>query len=69
MTRQTNDANVVAEILTAKLRANAHLSREVEYLLFHFEVTERLPQLASLRRQRIEIPCGRQLDRFHVEFG
>ena len=41
MARQADDAHVVAEVLAAKLRTDAHALRQRVHLLFQAQVSER----------------------------
>jgi hypothetical protein len=59
----------VTEIFAAELRADAERLRHLVDFLLHLEITEGIAIRRTLRRQRIEIACGRQLHRLHAELG
>ncbi|CEG07439.1 hypothetical protein BN961_00829 [Afipia felis] len=65
MARQPDHAHVVAEILAAELRADAHRLRHLPDFLLHLEIAEGVRVLAALGRQRIEIAGGSELHRLH----
>jgi len=66
---EPDDAHVVAEILSAELRADAERLRELEHLLLHREVAEGVAVLRALRRQLVEIFGRGELHRLHRELG
>ena len=56
MTRQANHAHVMAEVLAAKLRANAEFLAHFQNLLFHLQVAEGPAVVIALGGQGIEVP-------------
>ena len=69
MTRQADDADIVAEILAAELRTDPHLTGQLQNRLFHFEIAERLAVFVAVCGQIVEITRAGELDRFQVELG
>jgi hypothetical protein len=69
VTRQADDAHVVAEILAAELRADAERLRHSVNFLLHRQITEGATVLGAIGRQFIEIVAGRELQRLHRHFG
>ncbi len=69
MPRQADHAHVVAEILAAELRADAHLLRQLVDFLFHRDVAEGVRVVAAGRRQFVVVARRGELDRLEVEFG
>ena len=67
--RQAYDAHVVAEVLAAELRSDAHRSRHLVHLFLHLEVPEAAPVFVASRRERVEVFRRRQLDRLQRELG
>ena len=67
MPGEADDADVVAEVFAAELRADADVPGHFEHLLLHADVAECMRGLAALGRQRIEILGGRQLARFEAQ--
>ncbi len=61
MTREADNADVMAEVLTAELSANAGVLRELEDLGFKVEITERVPRCRAGRWQRVEVVGARKL--------
>ncbi len=57
MAWQTDNTNVVAEILAAELRADTKRLGQFVNLSFHFQITESMARLGTLRWQTIEIAC------------
>jgi hypothetical protein len=66
---QADDADIVAEIFAAELRADADALGHFQHAGFHFEIAKRVAGLAALRRQFVQ-PLGRtQLHRLQIHFG
>src|SRR4051812_12756902 len=65
MSRQPDDAHVVAEVLAAELRADAERLRQLEHALFELEVTEPMTGHITARGQRVEITRTRVLRGFN----
>ena len=66
MARQADDANVVAEILAAELRADAERLREQMDLALHLDVAKTRPVLRALHGQGVEVTRGSELHRLQV---
>ena len=66
--RQPDDANVVAEIFAAELRADAERLRHLLDLALHVPVAEGVAVLGAVLRQRVVIFAGGELDRLHGHF-
>ncbi len=64
-----NDADVVAEVLTAELCADADLLRELEDLLLEFVIAEAAARDGAFGGQFVEIVRRRVLRRLHRELG
>ncbi len=60
--RQADDAHVVAEILAAELRADAHGAGELQHLGLEAAVAEGLAAAVALGRQVVEIARAGELD-------
>ena len=69
VTSQADDPDVVAEILTAELCANAEALRHLVDLGLEFEIAESLAVLVAARRQGIEVTAARELHHLHGELG
>ncbi len=67
--RQADHAHVVAEILSAELRADAERLRHLQDLLLHLEIAEGVAVGRALRRQRVEIARRSELHRLHRQLG
>ena len=61
MTRETNDAHIVAEILSSELGPDADFATQLEYLLLHIEIPEGLPVLVAFCRKAVEVAGARKL--------
>ena len=55
MAGETDDANIVAEVLATELCSDADLAGEIENLLFPLEITEAMASLGTLGGERIEV--------------
>mmetsp|Transcript_25535 Transcript_25535/g.64791 ORF Transcript_25535/g.64791 Transcript_25535/m.64791 type:complete len:514 (-) Transcript_25535:434-1975(-) len=66
---QAHDAHVVAEVLAAKLCADAHLARDVQDLGLPVQVAERPPARVAAGGQPVKVPGRRQLDHLEVVLG
>jgi len=53
--RQANDADVMAEIFAAELRADAERLRQLMDFSFHFEIAESMSGFGTLGRQAVQI--------------
>jgi len=53
VTRQSDHANVVSEIFTAKLRAQSELLRRFQQFLLQCGIAKRLTVLVAFRWQRV----------------
>ncbi len=62
-------AHVVAEILAAELRADAHLARELQHLLLHLAVADGHALVVALARQVVEVARRGELHRLEVHLG
>ena len=62
-------AHVVAEILAAELRADAHLAGELQHLLLHLAVADGHALVVALARQVVEIARRGELHRLEVHLG
>src|SRR6185436_2027678 len=58
---KTDDPHVVAEILSAELRADAGAPGDLEDLLFEGAVAERPAELVAVGGQAVQISGGREL--------
>ena len=67
--RQADHPHVVTEILAAELRADADIARQLQHLLFHLQVAERVARLAAAGGQRVQPLGGGQLHRLHRGLG
>src|SRR4029453_17109273 len=67
--RETHNPDVVAEILAAKLRADAHPSGELKDFLFHARVTKRCSEARTLTRQSVEVAARGKLHRLQRQLG
>ena len=68
MARQADHADVVGEVFTAKLRAEAEVLGFLEQLLFELNVAERLAVFVAFRWQRVVVARGSQLHGFQRGF-
>ena len=59
--RHADHAHVVAEVLAAELRADAHLARHLQDRLLHLQVAEGAAELVAARVQVVEVLRGGQL--------
>ena len=66
---ESNDADVVAEVLTAELCADADLLRELEDLLLEFVIAEAAARDGAFGGELVEVVRGRVLGRLHRELG
>ena len=64
VTRQTNDANIMSEIFTSKLRTNTKLLTGLEQHFFQLNITECLSLLVSAGGQIVVIFRRGQLGNF-----
>ena len=69
MTRQADDAHVVAEILAPELGADAEILGELVDFRLEREVAEGAPVRRRPRRQRVKIVGRGELDGLQVELG
>ncbi|CAB4562190.1 unannotated protein [freshwater metagenome] len=69
MTRQTNNANVVAEVLAAELSAVTDCLRHLENFLFEVQIAESVPSAVTLGRQRVEVVRRGELRGFQRKLG
>src|SRR6516165_8484132 len=69
VSRQPDHPHVMAEILSAELRADAEPAGELEYFLFEVPVPIGLAVAIALTGQRIEIAAAREFDRLQIHFG
>lgn len=61
MARHADHTHVVAEVLAAELRADAHLARHLQNRLLHLQVAEGAAELVAARVQVVEVLGGGQL--------
>src|SRR6185436_5701004 len=66
MPGDADDAHVVAEILAAELRADAHLARQLEDLLLHLAVADGYTLVVALARKVVEVARRGKLHRLEV---
>src|SRR4051794_4944761 len=64
---QPDDADVLAEVLAAELRADAEGLRQLEDLLLHLDVAEAVSGAVTGCRQRVEVVRARVLRRLDCE--
>ena len=69
MARQADDANVMAEIFAAELRADAEILRQLVDFRLHIQIAESVGVFAAFGRQAIEIARRGELDRLEVQLG
>ena len=55
MAGETNDADVVAEVLAAELGTDVHVAGHVEDFFFHFQVSETVGGFASVGGKSVEV--------------
>ncbi len=55
MARQADDTNIVREIFTAELRAEAQIARLLQQLFFQLDIAERLTVFVTFARQAVVI--------------
>src|ERR1700751_3668291 len=67
MARHADDADVVAEILAAELRADAERLRHLQNFLLHLEIAEGIAVGRAMGRQGIEIARGSKFYGLHAE--
>ena len=68
MPRQANDADIMAEILSAELRADTQRLRELVNFLFHCQIAKGVAVLGPSLGQIIQVATRGKLDRFHGQF-
>ena len=61
MARHADHTHVMAEVLAAELRADAHLARHLQNRLLHLQVAEGAAELVAARVQVVEVLGGGQL--------
>src|SRR3954454_22383238 len=64
---QPDDADVVAEVLAAELRADAERLRQLEHLLLHLDVAEAVTGAVTGCGQRVEVTRAGVLRRLEGE--
>src|SRR6266700_3581857 len=69
MTRQPDHPNVMAEIFSPKLRADAEALRKLQDLRLEIAVAIGLAVFVSGGRQRVEIAAARQLYGLQIHLG
>ena len=69
MTWEPDDADVVAEILSAELGAYAGGLSECQYLLLQLDIAEALAARRAFCRNRVEVVRRCQLRSFDCELG
>lgn len=68
MARQADHADIVCEVFTAELRAEAEVLRFLEQFLFELNIAERLAVFITFRRQRVVVARGSELHGFQRGF-
>lgn len=69
MTRHADHTHVVAEVLAAELRADAHLARHLQNGLLHLQVAEGAAELVAARVQIVQVLRGGQLHRLQTRLS
>ena len=69
MARQADHPHVMAEILAAELRADAHRLSQLVDLFLHRDIAERMRVVAARRRQFVIVAGGRHFDGLEVQLG